>query len=203
MAGVFLGTAVALVGFALLGVNSFLGVDARHRGRTTHWLLGWCLNGGGMLAIGAGWMVLATLPPHWDSPLLVGLGAAAGFTGSLLYLASAARVGRWRSLSRYSLDLDTGGPYAQVRHPQALALILLAFGFAGLSGSVALLGSLPLWILCWYGYARLEEKLELVPAFGEGYSEYARRTPCLLPAGLLRSLVPAADRPDESAPLGD
>jgi protein-S-isoprenylcysteine O-methyltransferase Ste14 len=181
MAAIILSVAVAVFGFALLGLNSFLSLGARRRGRTSHWILGWCLNGGGMVAIGAGWMALATLPPHWDSPLLNGAGAAAGLAGSFLYLASAARVGRWRSPSRYSLDLDTGGPYARVRHPQALALILLAFSLAGLSGSLPLLGSLPLWILCWYVYARLEEKLELVPAFGERYVEYARKTPCLAP----------------------
>jgi protein-S-isoprenylcysteine O-methyltransferase Ste14 len=156
-----------------------------------------------MLAIGAGWVALATLPPHWDSPLLDGVGAAAGLLGSFLYVSSAARVGRWRSPSHYSLDLDTAGPYANVRHPQALALVLVVLGLAGLSGSVPLLVSLPLWILCWYAYARLEEKLELVPAFGETYREYARETPCLIPTGLLRSLVPESHRPDQSASLGD
>lgn len=181
MAGVILSVAVALFGFALLGLNSFLSIGARRRGRTTHWLLGWCLNGGGMVAIGAGWVSLAKLPPHWDSPPLQGIGAAAALLGSLLYLASASRVGRLRSLRHYSLDLDTGGPYAHVRHPQALALILVGLGLAGLSGSVALLGSLPLWVLCWYGYARLEERLELVPAFGERYLAYSRETPCLVP----------------------
>jgi hypothetical protein len=203
MAGVILSVAVALFGFALLGLNSLLSLGARRRGRTTHWLLGWCLNGGGMLAIGAGWLALATLPPHLDSPLLDGVGAAAGLLGSYLYVSSAARVGRWRSPSHYSLDLDTAGPYAHVRHPQALALVLLALGFAALSGSVALMGSLPLWLVCWYAYARLEEKLELVPAFGERYLDYARETPCLLPTGLMRSLVPAPDPTDESATFGD
>lgn len=184
MAGIFLSVAVTLFGFALLGLNSFLSLGARRRGRTTHWLLGWCLNGGGMVAIGAGWVALATFPPHWDPTPLQGIGAASALLGSLLYLSSASRVGRWRSPRHYSLDLDIGGPYAHVRHPQALALILLALGLAGLSGSVALLGSLPLWTLCWYGYARLEEKLELVPAFGERYREYARETPCLVPSRL-------------------
>jgi protein-S-isoprenylcysteine O-methyltransferase Ste14 len=146
-----------------------------------HWLVGWSINGLGMLAIVGSWTLLATLGPRWDEPSLSWAGGLAGAAGACLFVASARRVGRLRRPSRYSFDLDTSGPYAFVRHPQALALSLLVAGLAGLSRSAPLLATLPLWTAGWYLYARLEEALELLPSFGRRYLDYARETPRFLP----------------------
>lgn len=185
------GIGITLGGFTLLALNSLVSPWTRSLGERVHWLAGWLLNGVGMLAIGAGWIVLAIVGPHRDWAALRAFGLAAGIAGALLYVASARHVGRLRSPSRYSLELDRSGPYALVRHPQALALILLALGLAGLSGSLSLLFTLPLWTLCWYAYARLEEVLELLPAFGGAYRVYQRETPCLLPRPAARALLKA------------
>lgn len=174
--------ALGLSGFALLYVNTWLSRKARQRGgERAHWLLGWTVNGLGMIAIGASWLLLSTLGPRWDWPVLSWLGLASGAAGGGLFLFSAVRVGRIKRPSRYSIELDTSGVYSVVRHPQALALSLLAMGLAGLTRSVPLLLTLPIWVGCWYLYTRLEEELELIPAFGTAYREYRKETPGLLP----------------------
>ncbi len=178
----FHGVTLSIAGFGLLALNSLWSPASRRRGKTAHWLVGFGLNGLGMSLIGAGWFWLALLPPNVDwAPLpWVGLGAAAGGAG--LYSASAARVGRLRALSRYSNDLDVSGLYSVARHPQALALSLLATGLGGLSQSVPFLLVLPLWVAAWYLYSWLEEVLELVPVFGERYRQYTRVTARMFPS---------------------
>lgn len=172
---------LGLCGYSFLYLNSWLSPTARRRGVARHWLVGWSVNGLGMVAIASSWLLLATLEPRWNEPALLWLGAACALGGGVLFLASAKRVGRLRRPSHYSLELDTSGVYGYVRHPQALALSLLVAGLAGLSRSVPLLVTLPLWVAGWHAYARLEEELELLPSFGESYRDYAEETPLFLP----------------------
>lgn len=179
---VFLGVAASVAGFGVLALNSFWSPAVRRRGKRAHWLLGFGVNGLGMVLIGAGWFWLALLPPRLDLPALPWIGSAAALAGGGIYLGSAARVGRLRALSRYSVDLDVSGLYSLVRHPQALALSILGVGLGGLSQSIPYLVSLPLWLAGWYLYSWLEEALELVPVFGPRYREYARVTPRMFPA---------------------
>ncbi|HXV61162.1 MAG TPA: hypothetical protein VEK15_10740 [Vicinamibacteria bacterium] len=191
-----LGIAVSLSGFCLLALTSWLSPGARRAGRNVHWLVGWLVNGFGMTAIAAGWSLLAAGGPRLDWPFLTLVGAVAGVSGVVLFLAGAARVGRLHAPSSYVNELDTSGLYSFIRHPQALALAILSVGVGGLSRSVPYLLTVPLWILCWWGYARLEEKLELIPVFGERYRRYCQSTPCLFPA--LRSLIPSRSSVEES-----
>jgi protein-S-isoprenylcysteine O-methyltransferase Ste14 len=177
-----LGAGTAAAGFGFLALNSWWSPAARRSGKKAHWLLGFCVNGAGMLLIGAGWFWLALLPPRLELPGLRVLGLAAAGAGGSLYLASAARVGRLRALSRYSIELDISGLYSMVRHPQALALSLMGVGLGGLSQSIPYLVLLPHWIALWYLYCWIEERLELLPAFGDRYREYARTTPRMLPS---------------------
>jgi protein-S-isoprenylcysteine O-methyltransferase Ste14 len=135
-----------------------------------------------MSLIGAGWFWLALLGPRIDWAPLPWIGFAAAAAGTVLYFASAARVGRLRALSRYSIELDVSGLYSIARHPQALALSLLAIGLGGLSQSIPYLALLPLWVAAWYLYSWLEEVLELVPVFGDRYREYSRVTPRMFPS---------------------
>lgn len=176
------GSGAALAGFGLLALNSFWSPAVRRLGKTAHWLFGFVMNGLGMILIGAGWFRLAFLPPRLDLPPLTWIGFVAAIGGLGLYLASAARVGRLRAPSDYSIDLDVRGLYSFVRHPQALALSLLSIGLGGLSQSIPYLVLVPLWVGAWYLYSWLEEELELLPAFGERYREYARETRRMFPS---------------------
>jgi protein-S-isoprenylcysteine O-methyltransferase Ste14 len=175
------GAGIGMAGFGLLFVNLLSSRRTRRAGRRAYWLAGWILNGAGMTVIGLGWLVLVMLPPRLSLAPLFVAGMAVTLAGAGLYVVSASRVGRLRRPSRYSLELETGGAYALVRHPQALALVLLASGLAGISGSVPFLASLPLWIFGWWLYARIEERLDLLPAFGARYEEYRKTTPFLIP----------------------
>jgi len=94
---------------------------------------------------------------------------------------------------RLTSCVETSGIYNRVRHPQALALCVLAMGLALLSGSLPYLITLPLWIGFWTAYTYLEEKCELIPAFGEQYQRYREETPRILPR-----LVPRAPSPPHS-----
>jgi protein-S-isoprenylcysteine O-methyltransferase Ste14 len=172
---------LGLSGFGLLYLNSWLSPKARRSGARAHWLLGWWVNGLGMFAIVSSWLLLSTLGPRLDWLVLPWVGALSGAAGAMLFVASAENVGRLKRPSRYSLGLDTSGVYSIVRHPQALALSAMAMGLAGITRSVPLLVSLPLWVGAWYLYARLEEKFELLPSFGDAYASYAEDTPAFLP----------------------
>ena len=41
--------------------------------------------------------------------------------------------------------------------------------------------TLPLWLGFWVAYTHLEEQNDLLPAFGDDYRAYMKRTPRLLP----------------------
>jgi len=179
---VLLGAVAAVAGFGILALNSFWSPAVRRRGKTAHWLVGFGVNGLGMSLIGAGWFWLARLPPKADWAPLPWIGFAAAGAGTGVYLASAARVGRLRALSNYSIELDVSGLYSIARHPQALALSLLSIGLGGLSQSIPYLVLLPLWVAAWYLYSWLEEALELVPVFGDRYREYSRVAPRMFPS---------------------
>jgi protein-S-isoprenylcysteine O-methyltransferase Ste14 len=178
----FLGAAGALAGFGLLALNSFWSPAVRQRGKRAHFLVGFFVNGMGMTLIVASALWLAMLPPRLDWEPLVFIGAVAAAAGAALYGVSASRVGRLRPLSDYTVELDVQGLYALARHPQALAMTLLAIGLGGLMPSLPYLALLPLLITGWYLYSWLEEELELVPVFAERYREYSRVTPRMIPS---------------------
>lgn len=178
---IVLGIALGVLGFGLLAITSWHSPSARRQGVRAHWARGWLVNSVGMSMIGISWFLLALMKPRLGSPILFWLGIPVGIAGSVLFLLGARRVGRLKALSEYTLDLDTSGLYAWVRHPQALALSLLVVALALLTGSVPLMGSLPVWVLCWVGYTYFEEELELVPTFGQQYLRYRQRTPRLWP----------------------
>lgn len=77
--------------------------------------------------------------------------------------------------------LKTNGPFAVVRHPLYLGVIVYHVGAALALESLSVLAVAALFVVPYtairIGY---EEKL-LRDAFGGGYDEYARRTPMLLP----------------------
>lgn len=151
---VVVGMLLAASGCFSIARYTWMNARARARGSAAHWRIGWLIGGPGMIAMAAGWGLLAAYRP----------------------------------------GLHTGGIYALVRHPQALSLILLAVGSACASGSVPFFLSLPAWVGFWISYTYLEERNELLPAFGDEYRHYIRSTPRVLPR--MRSLSSTRRRTD-------
>jgi protein-S-isoprenylcysteine O-methyltransferase Ste14 len=129
----------------------------------------------------AGWALLASSGPRLGSPISRAAGAIVSFLAIAVYLAGARWVGRWRRPESYSLELETRGIYARVRHPQALSLCLAAVGVGLLTGSIPYLATVPLWIAFWIAYTYIEESSELLPAFGDRYRRYSESTPRIVP----------------------
>ena len=73
--------------------------------------------------------------------------------------------------------LVTGGPYALLRHPQALGNFLAVIGFSLSGGAVvaALVFALSFWMYCFTNVPKEEKMLEA--AFGGKYRHYAERVP--------------------------
>jgi protein-S-isoprenylcysteine O-methyltransferase Ste14 len=153
----------------------------RRLGPNAAWRGGWIMGGAGMSLTAAGWALLALSGPRFDLPPLRLLGAALSLLATAVYCLAACRVGRLRPLERYSLRLHTGGIYKLVRHPQALALCVLAAGVGLATLSQPFLLGLPLSGGFWVAYTYIEEHFELLPAFGGDYRRYALETPRILP----------------------
>ncbi|MBI4603134.1 MAG: hypothetical protein HY721_14340 [Planctomycetes bacterium] len=175
------GLALGLSGAGLIALYTVANQRARRKGARAAWRVGWMLGACGMAGMFGGWGLLCLAGPHLDGAALRASGAAALLGALGIYGCGARRVGRWRAPSRYMLELQTRGIYARVRHPQALALCLAAAGAGLATGSVPYLLTLPLWIGFWVAYTYLEERFELIPAFGERYLRYRERVPRLLP----------------------
>jgi protein-S-isoprenylcysteine O-methyltransferase Ste14 len=139
--------------------------------------------------------------------ILVGLavatteaGALANFAGPLaaslrilgvLILWGAASLAAWgiRTMGRHLVapaevrpdtELITTGPFAFVRHPMYLSVLMLWAGGMLALLSWALAVGLVLFVPAFYLRARAEEEL-LTRHFGTAYSAYATRVPMLLP----------------------
>ncbi len=77
--------------------------------------------------------------------------------------------------------LKTGGPYAIVRHPMYLGIVLFHVGASlGLASPALLLVTL-LVIVPFTAIRLTAEEKVLVAAFGDRYRDYQRRVPALLP----------------------
>jgi protein-S-isoprenylcysteine O-methyltransferase Ste14 len=107
-----------------------------------------------------------------------------GASGAWLFRASAKALGdNWSIVARMRPEhsLVTRGPFARVRHPIYLAMLLLLIAWAiGLGHLLALIIAVPLILIGTAIRVREEEKL-LIAQFGEGYRAYARATPAFIP----------------------
>jgi protein-S-isoprenylcysteine O-methyltransferase Ste14 len=115
------------------------------------------------------------------------LGSLLYFPGMALVLWGRLSLGQWYNVSSgfgvqlyEDQRLITHGPYAYVRHPMYLGLVLAAVG--GLlvyrTWTVAFLLSNALMVLLVRG--RREEQA-LAAEFGEQWQEYCRRVPFVIP----------------------
>lgn len=110
--------------------------------------------------------------------------------GQWLRIAAMLRLGpRFSPLVAVQKEhtLETGGPYARVRHPGYLGALLTSLGGALAFGSAATLPLVALMLAAQLSRVRREERL-LAERFGGEWSAYAARTGALWPG-------PGAGRP--------
>jgi len=106
--------------------------------------------------------------------------------GGALYLfaASSSALGKnWSFEARMRTDhqLIRNGPYARVRHPIYLGMLLFLLGLAVAFGHwLQLVVAVPLFLVGTSIRTRLEDRL-LEGQFGKDFEEYARSTPALIP----------------------
>ena len=119
--------------------------------------------------------------------------ASYAFIGGGFWLIAAA----WRILynAQREAKLATTGPYARVRHPQYLGLILIMVGFLLQWPTLATLAMFPI-LLVVYRRLAIREERDVGPHFGDAYDRYAAQTPRFVPRRPNRS----SKRPDSMPP---
>lgn len=126
----------------------------------------------------------------WSIPASSTSGALAfGCIGALLSVAGLA-ISVWTFLSFPSIEtghyvakghqLVLRGPYAWVRHPTYLGVLLLWFGLAFAYRSISVLVLACFYAAIYEVYARREE-IMMSAAFGEAYDHYCSRVGRLVP----------------------
>jgi len=129
--------------------------------------------------------VRPTLAPL-SVPAVVGTAAVLLLMGGAigLFAASSRELGRnWSLVARMRDDhqLVRTGPYARVRHPIYLGMLLFLLAFAvGLGHWAELVIALPVFLAGTAIRTRLEDGL-LEQQFGEEFRDYRSATPALIP----------------------
>lgn len=107
-----------------------------------------------------------------------------GGTAIALFVAAAWTMGKnWSLVARTRADhqLVRNGPFAMVRHPIYLALLLYLISIAAALGHwPQLLVAVPVYLAGTFIRIRDEERL-LRAQFGEAHARYAREVPALIP----------------------
>jgi protein-S-isoprenylcysteine O-methyltransferase Ste14 len=126
-----------------------------------------------------------TLPPFSEAAL-AGTAAVIVLMGGAvaLFAASSRALGRnWSIIARTRTDhqLVRSGPYARVRHPIYLGMLLFLLGLAVAVGHwVQLLVAVPTFLIGTAIRIRIEDQL-LEQSFGDAFRKYRSTTPALLP----------------------
>ena len=121
---------------------------------------------------------------HEIADELQAVGVAVALAGSAF-----AAWGMWSLGRAYGIGVDlfeghrlkTDGPFAVVRHPMYLGILVYHLGAALALQSVLLLALTALVVLPYTAARIAYEDRVLREGFGEAYLAYARRTPALLP----------------------
>jgi protein-S-isoprenylcysteine O-methyltransferase Ste14 len=157
------------------------------RSRRLHSTIGIALQSLGCAAAGAGF--LKPVLPWWAPYSLIStaLVALLGGAAVVLFLSAASTMGKNRSLlarTRADHQLIRTGPFAIVRHPIYLALLLYLLSIAAALGHWhQLLIAAPLFLAGTIFRIRDEEKL-LREQFGEEHARYVREVPALIPLAI-------------------
>ena len=117
--------------------------------------------------------------------------ASYAFIGGGFWLIAAA----WRILyaAQKKGTLATTGPYARVRHPQYLGLILIMVGFLLQWPTLATLAMFPILALV-YRRLAIREECEVEAEFGAEWDGYVETTPRFLPRRRPVAAPPLAER---------
>jgi protein-S-isoprenylcysteine O-methyltransferase Ste14 len=119
-------------------------------------------------------------------------------TSSVLIATGAGLVAvGWVTVYRGRGGLVTDGVYAYLRHPQYLGLILVVIGYIIQWPTALTLLMAPVLVAVYVRLARREDE-ELARSFGEGFVEYAARTPAFIPWGSRRQWLLGWRAPVES-----
>jgi len=127
-------------------------------------------------------------------PLAIDLDQSLRFVGLAVALISAAFAAwaMWSLGRSYGIRMDvfeghslkTDGPYALVRHPMYLGIVLFHVGASLALESPLLLGATALFVAPFTAFRISAEEKVLKDAFGERYLRYAERVPALIPFGV-------------------
>lgn len=125
-------------------------------------------------------------------PLLLACGLAC-LAGAVWFRLRIAHSIGWRTLAglpeiapgTYPQLLVTSGPYARVRHPRYLQVLLALAGWSLIANHPASYLACLLWIPGMWLVAVIEEK-ELRERFGADFEDYRRRVPRFIPRGAPR-----------------
>ncbi len=172
-------------------------------GRNAHWLgIPWFYLVTTLLFWGicyAGWLPLVTSPSPVIQDWLLVFGSLLYFPGMSLVLWGRLALGKNYFASTAlavrlfeNHQLVTTGPYAIVRHPMYIGLVLAALGSLALFltwTTLAFALCAPLLVL----RARTEERT-LALEFGETWNAYCRRVPMLIPRLSPRKALIPEDR---------
>ncbi len=89
----------------------------------------------------------------------------------------AKKVYRVKTLDENSSKLIKSGVFRIIRHPIYSAWVIIFLGAAIISDSIISLIISPVILLILEIHARIEEKLILIPKYGEAYQKYKEKTP--------------------------
>ena len=93
------------------------------------------------------------------------------------FASKARKVYRVKAIDENSSKLITSGVFRIMRHPIYAAWVIIFLGAAIISDSIISLIISPLILLILEVHARNEEKLMLIPKYGEVYVKYKEKTP--------------------------
>ena len=138
----------------------------------------------GIFAVGVG-PPRATLPNFSPKSLAATAAVILLMAGAIwLFAASSSALGKnWSIVARMRNDheLVRVGPYARVRHPIYLGLLLFLLAMAVALGHwLQLVAALPLYLAGTQIRTQIEDKL-LEQKFGDAFRDYRNSTPALLP----------------------
>ena len=138
----------------------------------------------GILTVGIG-RPSVVLPLFSPASLLATAAVALLMAGATwLFAASSSALGRnWSIVARMRSDheLIRSGPYARLRHPIYLGLLLFLLALAIAFGHwLQLIVAMPLYLAGTRIRADVEDRL-LEQMFGEPFRDYRNSTPALLP----------------------